>query len=325
MKKDKRLIGIDVGGTKCAITLGMETAADINIMDRLQFATTSCQETIDNLLKSIYTVLERNGLKAGDIAAMGISCGGPLDSHIGVVMSPPNLPGWNNIPICDIITKKFGVPCALQNDANACALAEWCYGAGKGTNNMAFLTFGTGLGAGLVLDGKLYTGTNDNAGELGHIRLSDFGPVGYGKEGSFEGFCSGGGIAQLARNKVKEAMQMGQKVNWCPEGNPDKITAKIVAEAMNEGDALARSIYEISAKYLGRGLSILIDIINPEVIVIGSIYARNEEMMKPLMQAVIDFEALPLASKVCRVVPAALGESIGDYAAISVASTLKVD
>lgn len=237
-------------------------------------------------------------------------------------MSPPNLPGWDNIPIVKILSDEFGVPAAIHNDANACALAEWTFGAGKGSRNMAFLTFGTGLGAGLILDGKLYSGTNDNAGELGHIRLSDFGPVGYGKAGSFEGFCSGGGIRQLAQSLVKERLQMGGHVEWCPDGDLEKITAKTVAEAARKGDSLAQEIFDISSRYLGIGLSILIDIINPEVIVIGSIYTRNEDMMKPVMDRVISREALPLAAKVCKVVPAALGEAIGDYAALSVGANI---
>ena len=97
---------------------------------------------------------------------MGISCGGPLDASSGVILSPPNLPGWDNVKIVQMIEEKFGVPCGLQNDANACALAEWRFGAGKGTKNMIFLTFGTGMGAGLILDGKLYAGTNGMAGEI---------------------------------------------------------------------------------------------------------------------------------------------------------------
>lgn len=117
-------------------------------------------------------------------------------------------------------------------------------------------------------------------------------------------------------------MQMGVPVDWCPDGDIEGITAKKVAEAMLAGDALALEIYATSARYLGVGLSVLIDIINPEVIVIGSIYARNEEFFKPLMQQVLDRESLPLANKVCRVVPAALGESIGDYAALSVGANI---
>lgn len=318
----KNILGVDIGGTKCAVTYGRQNGQDIEIADKVSFATSSCSETIDNLKACIRQIMERNGLNSENTYAIGISCGGPLDSRTGVVMSPPNLPGWDNIPIVRILSEEFGIPAAIHNDANACALAEWTFGAGKGSRNMAFLTFGTGLGAGLILDGKLYSGTNDNAGELGHIRLEDYGPVGYGKAGSFEGFCSGGGIRQLAQSLVKERLQMGQSVSWCPDGDIEKINARIVADAARAGDPLAKEIYDISSRHLGAGLSILIDIINPEVIVIGSIYARNEDMMKPVMDSVISREALPLASKVCRIVPAALGEAIGDYAALSVGANI---
>ena len=266
--------------------------------------------------------MRKNGLTAGNTAAIGVSCGGPLDSRTGVVMSPPNLPGWDNIPIVKLLGDRFGIRTGIHNDANACALAEWKFGAGIGARNMAFLTFGTGLGAGLILDGKLYAGTNDNAGELGHIRLSDFGPVGYGKCGSFEGFASGGGIAQLARVKVSEKHQMGQRVSWCAPGQLDEITARDVADAAAAGDELALEIYRISATYLGRGLAIVIDLINPEVIVIGGIYTRNREMMEPFVLREIEREALSHARRVCSIRPAALGEQIGDYAALSVAADL---
>lgn len=319
----RNILGVDIGGTKCAVTYGRSAGpSEIEVLDKESFATTDCAATIENIKAALHRVIERNSLTCSDIYSIGISCGGPLDSASGVVMSPPNLPGWDNVPIVKILSDEFGVKAAIHNDANACALAEWTFGAGKGTRNMAFLTFGTGLGAGLILDGRLYTGTNDNAGELGHIRLADFGPVGYGKAGSFEGFCSGSGIRQLAQSAVRERLQMGVPVDWCPDGDIEGITAKKVAEAMLAGDALALEIYATSARYLGVGLSVLIDIINPEVIVIGSIYARNEEFFKPLMQQVLDRESLPLANKVCRVVPAALGESIGDYAALSVGANI---
>ncbi len=320
--KYRLLAGVDIGGTKCAVTLGLPESGGIVIKDKLRFPTTDVEGTIRDIKSALREVMERNGLGSEGISAIGISCGGPLDSRTGVIMSPPNLPGWDNIPIVRILSEEFGVPAAVHNDANACALAEWLFGAGKGTRNMVFMTFGTGLGAGLILDGKLYTGTNDNAGELGHIRLEGFGPVGYGKAGSFEGFCSGSGIEQLAKSMVKERLQMGHSVPWCPDGNLDDITAKAVADAMREGDPLAKRVYGISARQLGKGLSIVIDILNPEVIVIGSIYARNEDIFKPLMEEVLSQEALPLANRVCRVVPAALGESIGDYAALSIAASI---
>lgn len=321
---DKRLLlGVDIGGTKCAVTLGLSEGDDIVIKDKSEFLTTDADGTIVKIKTAVRDVLDRNSLNDEDIQAIGISCGGPLDSSKGVIMSPPNLPGWDDIPIVGILSEEFGVPAAVHNDANACALAEWKFGAGKGTRNMVFMTFGTGLGAGLILDGKLYTGTNDNAGELGHIRLEDYGPVGYGKAGSFEGFCSGGGIRQLAQSLAGERLQMGCKVPWCPDGDLTKITAKVVADAMRDGDPLARRIYEISARHLGAGLSIVVDILNPELIVIGSIYSRNEDMMKPIVDEILSREALPLSKKVCKVVPAALGEAIGDYAALSVAADIQ--
>ena len=316
------IIGVDVGGTKCAVTYGQKEGFELHIREKIRFATTDVDETIANIVRAVDDVMRKNGLTAGNTAAIGVSCGGPLDSRTGVVMSPPNLPGWDHIPIVKLLGDRFGIRAGIHNDANACALAEWKFGAGIGARNMAFLTFGTGLGAGLILDGKLYAGTNDNAGELGHIRLSDFGPVGYGKCGSFEGFASGGGIAQLARFKVSEKHQMGQRVSWCAPGQLDEITARDVADAAAAGDELALEIYRISATYLGRGLAIVIDLINPEVIVIGGIYTRNREMMEPFVLREIEREALSHARRVCSIRPAALGEQIGDYAALSVAADL---
>ena len=319
----RNLLGIDVGGTKCAVIYGTDTDGRVDIVDKVRFDTTDAPGTIARILDELKKMCERHSLDASNTNGVGISCGGPLDSRRGVVMSPPNLPGWDNIHIVEMVQKAVGIPAALQNDANACALAEWKYGAGRGTRNMVVLTFGTGLGAGLVLDGKLYSGTNDNAGELGHIRLSEFGPVGYGKAGSVEGFASGGGIAQLAASAVKEKLMMGQKVAWCPDGDLAGITAKTVAEAAKAGDELAISIFRTSATYLGKALAMVIDMINPEVIAIGSIFVRAEELIRPFMQAAIDRDALPGAAAVCQVKPAELGESIGDIAALSLAATIE--
>jgi glucokinase len=187
---------------------------------------------------------------------------------------------------------------------------------------MVFMTFGTGLGAGLILDGKLYTGANDNAGELGHIRLSDYGPVGYGKAGSFEGFCSGGGIAQIARTLLAEKMQMGISVDWYNVEKPELITAQKVAEEAAKGDDLALRIFDVSAKELGKGLAVIIDVLNPEVIVIGGIYTRCRDLMETRMLKVIKQEALPNSQKVCKVMISQLAEQIGDYSALSVAENL---
>ncbi len=310
-------LGIDIGGTKCAVLAGTE---DMEILDRVQFATETQKGpdyAVNKLLETASAMVQQ--LTDHTLLTIGISCGGPLDSKTGVILSPPNLPGWDKIPIVDLFEKRFGVPAAVQNDANACALAEWLMGAGKGTTNMAFLTFGTGLGAGLILNGQLYAGTNDLGGEVGHIRLEEDGPVGFGKAGSFEGFCSGGGIAQLAKSIVNRKYKEGQAVAFCKEEDIDRLDAKAVAIAANNGDKTAKEIIQVSAEYLGKGLAILIDTLNPECIVIGSIYARNEALFKPHVERVLDEEAIPSAVEVCRIKPALLGDSIGDYAALSVA------
>lgn len=207
---------------------------------------------------------------------------------------------------------KFGdVPIMLQNDANACALAEWQLGAGKGCRNMIFLTFGTGLGAGLILNGELYSGTNGMAGEAGHIRLAEDGPVGYGKEGSFEGFCSGGGIAQLGQVMAEEALDREEIPSFCQsKGELFKVNARTIAEAAEKGDPLALKIYDIVADRLGQGLAILVDLLNPEKIVIGSIFLRQEKLLRPRMEKILNKESLEQSLSVVEVLPAGLGENL---------------
>ncbi len=319
------LLGFDIGGTKCAVIIGKtKTNGDIEIIEKKVVPTNKpVYEMIDMLFGIADTLLQSHNLTHSSIEGIGISCGGPLSSRKGLIQSPPNLPGWDNIPIVELTENRFGKKALLQNDANACAMAEWKFGAGKGYNNVIFLTFGTGMGAGLILDGKLYSGTSDLAGEVGHMRLAPLGPVGFGKEGSFEGFCSGGGIAQLAQTKVRQKLQMGEKVSFCSslEDLP-KLSAKIVAEAAYNGDELAIEIYRTCGHYLGMGLSILIDILNPEIIILGSIYGRTRDFLEPIMQQVISDEAIAESRRACRIVPAMLSENIGDMAALTLAQTI---
>lgn len=314
----KYYLGIDIGGTKCAVIAGKE---NMDILDRITFPTETQegpQYAISHLLESARTISGKFGLQG--LESIGISCGGPLDSRKGLIQSPPNLPGWDNINIIKLFHDAFPVPVYLQNDANACALAEWKFGAGKGTDNMIFLTFGTGMGAGIIIDRKLYSGTNDLAGEVGHIRLENDGPEAYGKKGSFEGFCSGTGIALIAKKIVSEKIRRGEEVTFCSGiEKADKLTTKDIASAAAKGDKTALEIFEFSGRKLGKGLSLLIDILNPQVIVIGSIYARCRQFIEPACMKVIEQEALEPARSVCRIVPAALGEQVGDFASLSVA------
>ncbi|MFO7636028.1 MAG: ROK family protein [Clostridia bacterium] len=322
------LVGVDIGGTKCAVVLGKAVRGSsgeksIEIVSKTKFPTEPGNGPgfiIDRLMDATRDIISGNGLLPSQVACIGINCGGPLNSREGLILSPPNLIGWDRIPITDMFQKALGIRTRLQNDANAGALAEWMYGAGRGFSNIMFITFGTGFGAGLILDGRLYAGTSDTAGEIGHIRISDHGPVGFGKEGSLEGFCSGGGIAQLARTKVLERFQTGKPVSFCASmEDMEKIDAKMVGDAADAGDELAREVYRISGTYLGKGLSIFIDLINPQRIIIGSIFARSTHLLWPHAKEVIDRETLVHAREACEVVPAGLGEKIGDLAALSIA------
>ena len=311
------LLGFDIGGTKCAVITAEYENGSLSLKNRESIPTdrsVSAYEMIDRLIALADGILEEKP------SAIGISCGNPLDTKRGLILSPPNLPGWDNIEIVRVLEEHYGVRAYLQNDADACAIAEWRFGAGKGTQNMIFITFGTGFGAGLILGGRLYSGTNGNAGEVGHIRLERIGPVGYGKSGSWEGFCSGSGISQLAYIKASEMVQCGKFPSFFKKGmSASDITAKSVAEAAREGDECALEVYRLCGEYLGRGLSVVIDILNPERIVIGSIFTRSRDLLWEAADAVIKKEVLAPSYECCEVVPARLGEQIGDYGAITVA------
>ncbi|MBR2622623.1 MAG: ROK family protein [Clostridia bacterium] len=307
-------IGLDIGGTKCAVSLGKITGDQIEIVARNEVKTSP--SAVDTLT-ALKPFIEEYKAKTGATQA-GISCGGPLDSKTGLIVNPPNLAsGWYDFPIVQYVKEHFGLDARLQNDANACGVAEWMFGAGRGTKNMVFFTFGTGLGAGLILDGKLYAGTNDNAGEAGHIRLAKNGPIGFGKHGSFEGFCSGGGITRLA----KEMAARCKKMPACIEkmGGMSEITTKKLAEAAFAGDPFAKRVFAKCGQMLGRGLSIVIDLLNPEKIVLGGVFMRSHQLLVPTMKKEIEKEALGLSAAVCEIVPAQLSENIGDIAALAIA------
>lgn len=301
-------LGIDIGGTKSAVVIGDDRGA---ILDKVSFPTEEPQgpeQCVNKLLETSEQLLAKHGIR---ITATGIACGSPLDPDLGIIQSPAQLQSWKDVQITKIFQERFKVPAFLDNDANAGALAEFCFGAGKGCRHMAFLTFGTGMGAGFVLNGDIYRGANCYAGEVGHIRLEPQGPIGCRKAGSFEGFCSGAGIAQIAKT---EALTYTGTTLLGPSP-----TTRDVGEAAEKGDELAMRILEVSGRYLGKALAILLDTLNLERIIIGSIFLRCEKFLRPAMEEALREEALPQVVNVCRILPAGLGESVGDYAALSVA------
>lgn len=281
-------LGVNIGGTTCSVCRGNEKG---EIVTRTSFSNPG---EVNACLAALTAAAA--DVMIPDVIAAGISCGGPLDAERGIVQSPPNLPGWDNIEIVKIISAAIGKPAYLMNDANAGGLAEWLYGTGGKCPSLVFLTCGTGLGSGIVIDGKILEGVNGNGGEVGHIRLTDDGPLGYHKHGSFEGWGCGSGFKQFAGRDAKTA-----------------------ADAARKGDAKAIADFARMGEMMGRGLAIIIDTLNPARIVIGGVYMRCEDLIRPAMMKAIEREALPQSAAVCELAPSVCGEAIGDMSALAIA------
>ena len=307
MIKDRQIIGLDIGGTKTAVVRGDRIG---RIHDRIEFATRverGFEETYRELLDTVARMLERAGVAEVKIDALSVSIGGPLDIERGIVKSPPNLPGWDDVPLKRLLGEEFSLPVYIEHDGNAGALAEWKFGAARGTENVIFLTMGTGFGGGLILGGRLYRGSSSLAGEVGHIRLAETGPHAFGKSGSWEGLCGGAGIARRAARRHPD--------RW----REDEITTRDLADLAAGGDRDTLALFDEVGRDLGRGLAILIDVLNPEVIVIGSLAVRLGGLVLGPAREEVRREALPGALSVCRIVPSELGERLGDIASLCAA------
>ena len=302
-------IGVDLGGTKIGVSrFDLSTGS---VLDSERFPTgIRCNpvDAIHRIVGIARALIEETGSPP---EAVGVSVGGMYDIDSGCMRHAPHLPLWDGFPIVSSLKEALEVPVFGENDANACALAEWRFGAGRGCDDLIFLTFGTGLGAGLILNGRLYRGGTGLAGEVGGIRVSDRGPPLREKPGCLEGFASGAGIAWLARDRLREKQSPIL---------PQEPTAKEIAEAARQGDPFSLSVLTECGHKLGEGLAILIDILNPERIILGSIFARCESLLRPSLEEAILKEARPEIRKACTIVSAELGESIGDYGAATVAA-----
>jgi glucokinase len=307
---------VAIGGTKCSVALARVHDDDIEWIGRRMFATRdSPSEVLAMLVAQLdELVLQTEGLQ---LLRIGIVCGGPLDESEGLVLSPPNLPRWIRIDARAPFEEHFDVPVRLMNDANAGVVAEWMWGAARGATDAAFLTMGTGLGAGLIVNGRLHRGASGLAGEIGHWRLADQGPHGYGKDGSFEGFCSGSGIAKTAQQVALRHLQ---------EGNPSElsadwfdladISAEQLAKAADDGDEVALQLWRDVGRWLGVGLALLVDLLNPDVIVLGGIFHRQHDRLDATMRQELEREALTESLSACQILPSELGEAIGDFSGL---------
>jgi glucokinase len=312
------ILGIDIGGTKCAVVLG---SANGEILARKSMRTLSGLLSPDDVLTQLAVLaretLSETGVSVADVKGVGISCGGPLDTATGIIYAPPNLPDWKAVPVKSFFERELGLPTYVENDANATALAEWRYGAGRGYRNIIFMTMGTGIGGGIILDNQLYRGTNDLAGELGHQTILINGPrCGCGKRGCLEALASGPAIARLAR----ESLMYGRhkRVLALADGKSADITAAHVVTAAQEGDPFAIQILQEAGTYMGIGIANVIQILNPEIVILGTIAVHAGDLvLEPIRRAVAEY-AWQRSSDMCAIVPAALGDRAQDLAAIAI-------
>lgn len=310
------ILGIDIGGTKISVCLG---TASGEIIESKRFPTDVLKGP-DDACKRIKAAVDEivRGSRIHDV--IGVAAPGPLSSREGRFINPPNMPTWHDFPIKYVLEQKLGRKVRLMNDANAAAAAEWIFGAGAGCETMVFFTMSTGMGAGIVIGGRLHEGPDDLAGEVGHIRVAPDGPVGFGRRGSLEGFCSGPGIAQIAVMKLMQALH-AQKTSALFDLDKDYrlIDAKDVGEAARQGDSIAIDTFREVGQRLGEFSSLMVDILNPDAIVLGTIGRLYFDLISPSARAEIDKWSHPAAARRVKLLPGALGDKTGDLAAICAA------
>ncbi len=309
-EKSTTILGLDIGGTKTAIVEGTRAAEILRREELMTEAHRPFAETFPRIVAVAKAMLDTATEEGRNIASISVSIGGPLKISEGILIDPPHLSGWHRIPLKAALETAFpSLPVFIEHDGNAGALAEFHFGAGKGCaglRHLIFLTFGTGLGAGLIINGHVLHGATDTAGEVGHLRLAWEGPVGFGKAGSWEGFASGQGLVELA------ALMFPRR--W------SQTTAiRDLVEAMLADDPDALAVAAEAGKWMGRGMALLVDTLNPQMIVLGSLaVVLGDRVLEPARRALAE-EALPQAVAACELVPAKLGKGIGDVAALMAA------
>jgi glucokinase len=308
----RTVLGFDFGGTKTAC---VEGTVEGSILQRIEAPTRAAEpfdRTFNGLVDQGRAVIDGAKSAGRQVAAISVSVGGPLRIEEGFLINPPHLPGWYQTPLKAKLMEAFpGMPVRVEHDGNAGALAEFFFGVGKNREDLrhlVFLTFGTGIGAGIIVNGQIVRGASDTAGEVGHWRLAEDGPLGFGKRGSWESFASGAGLVELAA-------QMFPK-KWSSD-----TPIRELVEAMLADEAEALQVAAAAGKWMGRGLALLIDALNPQVIVFGALgVVLGERILGPAREVIAE-EALPQAGAACELAPSALGMRIGDVAALMAALT----
>lgn len=310
------IVGVDIGGSKVAVALA---TAEGQILGR-EYTPTSAEAKPDAVVNGICVGIDKivsiAGIEPTDLCGIGIAAAGIIDSDRGTVITSPNLPGWHEVPLRDAIQERFNIPVYLGNDASLAALGEWWFGLKKRVANVIYITVSTGIGGGIVADGKLYTGACGVAGEIGHMTIDVNGPrCNCGNIGCWEALASGTALARQAIGQIKKGAKTS--IAELVDGDLTRIDAKVVFEAAREEDELAKKLISRLAYYFGVGLANLVNIFSPELILIGGGVAKmGDLLLQPAIEVVKERAYVTLAYDV-EIKPALLGDDSGVLGAVA--------
>jgi len=304
------VVAVDIGGTKIIAAVFNGDGAMLSRIYCLTLASKGPASVINRLIEAIDLAIEKAGLERRQIGGIGMAVAAIIDINRGLVAEAPNLPRWRNVPLPSLIAGEFNLPVFLLNDASAAALGEHRYGAGRGLDNLIYITVSTGIGGGIVIGGELYNGTDGCAAEIGHMVIQIGGPVcSCGRRGCFEALASGTAIGRMAR----ERLALGKASIMCAlAGNViEGVTSKTVAKAARKGDLLALDVIHTAADYLGIGLANLVNIINPQMIIVGGGVSSMGAMLLGPARKSMKAHAFKLPANTVRIVRPALGMNAG--------------
>jgi len=297
------VVTVDLGGTLIRSALINEKGEILARAERETLAQEGPEPVIGRIEACIRDV-------ARGTETISIAAPGPLDPWKGIVHQAPNLPGWREVPLADILHRDFKVPVHLNNDANLAALGEHRFGAGQGRNDLIYLTISTGIGGGIISQGRLLIGAKGLAGEVGHMTLEPEGPpCGCGGRGHLEALASGTAIARRAVEEIEKGAE--SRIERLVKGDLEKITARVVAQAAKEGDALAISIFEEAGFYIGLGVTNLLHILNPQLVILGGGVSKAGDLLFDPVRATVKARAMPSYQEGLKIAPAALGDDAG--------------
>ncbi|MGB6874199.1 MAG: ROK family protein [Dehalococcoidia bacterium] len=307
---DDLILGVDLGGTKILTAVTNSRGKILSRDHSITPAPKGHEAVIQSILESAYRALEQANVAISELTAVGIGAPGLSNPETGILLTSPNLPGWRDVPLRDIMQERLGKKTFLINDANAAALGEFYFGAARGVRNFIYITLSTGIGGGIVIDGKIYGGTIGAAGEVGHMTIDDEGPIcNCGNRGCWETLASGTALAREAKHRIKEGVMTS--ILEYAEGDVEKVTAQAIHSAAEQGDSLAKELIARTGYYVGVGLANLINIFNPELIVIGGGLSNIGDMLLEPAFKVAGERAYKEAFEVVRFASAELGRNSG--------------